>query len=102
MCWDQFRSSKAYSEQGCNAHRINYHDSLFHYTDGEFTHDTWRCYHDIYCDKGEWWQRASRKGLIDFEELGKLKRCAYNPRKIEANCDAITDEQLEADAQQYE
>ena len=100
-CWAQYRASKAYSEQGCKAHRINYHDSLIHYTDGKRTHDTWRCYHDIYCEQGEWWQRASRKGLIDYDELKQLRRCAENPRKIAADCEPITDELLSQDAQQY-
>lgn len=102
-CWSQFRSSPAYKDQDCEAHTINYDRSILHYDgDGNFTHDSWECFHDVYCAKGEWWQRAERKGRIDFDDLARLRRCASDPRKIDVNCDAITEEQLEADAQQYQ
>ena len=93
ICNDAWRASEAYKNQGCNLHKVNYDRTV---------NGLWYCYHDVYCDRGEWWQRAGRKGLITLEDLSKLRRCAGNVRKIKTDCTAATDQliQDQIDAQE--
>ena len=95
ICNNAWKASTAYKNQGCNLHKINYDRT---------TNGVWYCFHDIYCDRGEWWQKATRKGLITLDHLSKLRRCAENVRKIKTTCTAITDEQIQEqiDSQQYD
>ncbi len=72
--------------QGCKLHKINYDRTV---------NGHWYCFHDVYCDRGEWWQRAGRKGLIKIDDLPKLRRCAENVRKIKTDCTPITDVQIQ-------
>ena len=95
-CNNGWKASKAYNDQGCRSYQIN----ADHYDQEGYI----ICFYDVYCDRGEWWQRASRKGRnLTPAGLRMLHRCANNPRKLEhSGCDPITDEQLRADAEQYE
>ncbi len=86
ICNEHWRASEAYKNQGCNLHKVNYDRT---------TNGVWYCFHDIYCDRGEWWQRASRKGLISLPDISKLRRCAENVRKIKKECTPITDAQIQ-------
>ena len=94
-CNKAWRSSKAASEQGCKLHTINADGTR----GGELL-----CFHDVYCDRGEWWQRAEQKGRIYVPALQDLRRCANNPRKLGLShqCEPITDDELRADAARYE
>ncbi len=65
ICNDGWRASEAYKNQGCKLHKVNYDRTV---------NGVWYCYHDVYCDRGEWWQRASRKGLISLPNIAKLRR----------------------------
>ena len=86
-CNEAWRASKAYKNQGCKLYKIN--------ADHVSGNTLW-CFHDVYCDRGAWWQRASRKGLILPLDLASLRRCAENVRKIKKTCTPITDEQIQA------
>ena len=94
-CNKGWTASKAYTDQGCRSYRIN--------ADSHDPNGAVLCFYDVYCDRGEWWQRASRKGdELRPYQLGDLRRCANNPRKlVVGSCEPITDEQLQADADQY-
>ncbi len=86
-CNRAWRASPAYKDQGCNLHKIN--------RDHVSGNTLW-CFHDVYCNRGAWWQRAGRKGLILPLDLASLRRCAENPRTIKTDCTAITDAQIQA------